>query len=43
MLKEGLSNLEVKNRDTLIKHMPWLKELPEDLKLQNKNLHGKKD
>ncbi|MHC1684231.1 MAG: IS66 family transposase [Clostridiaceae bacterium] len=42
-LMDVLSNLEIKNRDTLIKYMPWSKELPEDLKLQNKNLHSKKD
>jgi transposase len=38
-----LSNLENKDKDTLLKHMPWSKELSETVKLQNKNLHGKKD
>lgn len=37
-----LSNKENKDKDTLLKHMPWSKDLPEDLKLQNKNIHGKK-
>lgn len=26
-----------------LKYMPWSKELPEDVRLQNKNIHGKKD
>jgi transposase len=38
-----LSNLENNDKDTLLKHMSWSKELPEDVKLQNKGLHGKKD
>lgn len=42
-LMEVLSNLENMNKDTLLKHMPWSTELPETVKLQNKNLHGKKD
>lgn len=42
-LMDVLSNLENKSKDALIKHMPWSKELPEELFLQNKNLHGKKD
>jgi transposase len=42
-LMDVMSNLENKNKDALLKHMPWLKELPEDIFLQNKNLHGKKD
>jgi transposase len=35
-----LSNLEVKdkNKDTLLKYMPWSKELPEEVHLQNKNI-----
>lgn len=37
-----LSNLEKNDKDTLLKYMPWSEELPEDIKLQNKNLHGKK-
>jgi hypothetical protein len=35
-----LSNLETKNADTLLKVMPWSKELPEELKLQDKKIHG---
>jgi transposase len=42
-LMDVLSNLEIKDKDTLIKYMPWSKELPETVKLQNKNMHGKKD
>ncbi len=42
-LMDMLRNLENKNMDILLKYMPWSKELPEGLKLQNKNLHGKKD
>ena len=44
-LMDVLSNLEVKDRsrNTLLKYMPWSKELPEAVKLRNKNLHGKKD
>lgn len=42
-LMDVLCNLENKNKDTLLKHMPWSKELPEEVKLQNKNLHGKKE
>lgn len=42
-LMDMLCNLENKNTDTLLKYMPWFKELPEELKLQNKNIHGKKD
>jgi transposase len=42
-LMDVMSNLENKNKDTLLKHMPWSKELPKDVFLQNKNLHGKKD
>jgi len=38
-----LCNLENKDKDTLLKYMPWSKELPETVKLQNKNLHSKKD
>jgi transposase len=38
-----LSNLQDKDKDMLLKHMPWSKELPDDIKLQNKNLHGKKN
>lgn len=42
-LMDVLSNLEDKSDDMLIKYMPWSPELPEDVKLKNKNLHGKKD
>jgi transposase len=42
-LIDVLSNLENKDKDTLLKYMPWSKELPETVKFQNKNLHGKKD
>ncbi len=38
-----LSTLENKDKGTLLKHMPWSREIPETAKLQNKNLHGKKD
>jgi transposase len=41
-LMDVLSTLENKDKDTLLKYMPWSKELPETVKLQNKNLHGKK-
>lgn len=40
-LIDVMSNLEVKDKDTLLKHMPWSKELPEAVRLQNKNVHGK--
>lgn len=42
-LMDVSSNLENKDKNTILKHMPWSKELPETVKLQNKNLHGKKD
>ncbi|PRR78248.1 IS66 family transposase [Clostridium luticellarii] len=42
-LMDMLCNLENKDTDTLLKYMPWSNELPDKLKLQNKNLHGKKD
>lgn len=40
-LMDMLSNLEDndKDKDTLLKYMPWSKELPEDVMLQNKNIH----
>lgn len=41
-LMDVLSNLEVKDKDTLLKHMPWSKELPKDVFLQNNNIHGNK-
>ncbi|HEY5562388.1 MAG TPA: IS66 family transposase [Clostridiaceae bacterium] len=42
-LMDMMSNLENKDKDTLLKYMPWSKELPETVKFQNKNLHNKKD
>ena len=42
-LMNVMSNLENKDKDKLLKHMPWSHALPETVKLQNKNLHGKKD
>ena len=42
-LMDMMSNLENKDKDTLLKYMPWSKELPETVKFQNKNLHSKKD
>ncbi|MDP4147591.1 MAG: transposase [Bacillota bacterium] len=40
-LIDMLCNLEKNNKDELLKYMPWSKELPKELFLQNKNLHGK--
>jgi transposase len=40
-LMDVLSNLEIRNKDTLLKYMPWSKDLHEDVMLQNKNIHGK--
>ena len=40
-LMDVLSNLEGNGKNTLLKYMPWSKELPEDIRLQNKNIHGK--
>jgi len=44
-LIDVLSNLEDKdkNKDMLIKHMPWSKELPQDVFLQNKDIHNSKN
>lgn len=44
-LIDMLSNLEDKdkNKDTLIKYMPWSKELPKEVFLQNKNIYNSKD
>lgn len=44
-LMDVLSNLEDKdkNRDTLIQHMPWSKELPSEVFLQNKDIHNSKN
>lgn len=38
----ALSNLEIKNKDTLLKYLPWSKELPDYVKLNGKDIHGKK-
>lgn len=40
-----LSNLEVKdkNKDMLLKYMPWSKELPQEVILQNKDIHNSKN
>ncbi|MBU3090180.1 IS66 family transposase [Clostridium gasigenes] len=35
-LIDTLSNIEIKNRDTLIDAMPWSNELPNELKVQNR-------
>lgn len=40
-LMDVICNLEIKDETTLLQHMPWSQNLPEDLKLQNSNLHGK--
>jgi len=42
-LMDVLCNLENKDNNMLLKYMPWSKELPETVKLQNRNLHCKKD
>jgi transposase len=42
-LMDMLSYLEVKNKDTLLKHMSWSKELPENVFLQNTNIHNNKN
>jgi transposase len=42
-LMDVLCNFEKKDTETLLKYMPWSNELPEKLKLKNKNLHRKKD
>ena len=39
-LMDVISNLEIRNADTLLKVMPWSKELPDEVKLQNKRIHG---
>ncbi|WP_198039632.1 transposase domain-containing protein [Clostridium kluyveri] len=43
-LMDVLSSLEDKdkNKDTLIKHMPWSKKLPMYVFLQNKDIHNSK-
>ncbi|SKB00685.1 Transposase, partial [Caloramator quimbayensis] len=38
-LMNVLCNLDKKDTATLLKYMPWSKELPEELKLQNKNIN----
>jgi len=40
-LMDVLSNLEIKDKDTLLKYMPWSRELPEYVRLPNENIHGK--
>jgi len=44
-LMDALSNLEVKDRtrNTLLKYMPWSKELPQEVLLQNKDIHNSKN
>lgn len=42
-LMDILSSMELKDKQKLLKYMPWSDELPESVRLQNKNLHGKKD
>jgi len=39
-LMDVLCNLEKKDTAMLLKYMPWSKELPEELKLQSKNIHS---
>ncbi|SKA93250.1 IS66 C-terminal element [Caloramator quimbayensis] len=38
-LMDVLCNLDKKDTSVLLKYMPWSKELPEELKLENKNIH----
>ena len=40
-----LSNLDEKdkNKDMLLKYMPWSHELPDEVHLQNKNIHNSKN
>jgi transposase len=42
-LMDVLCNMESIDKDTLLKYMPWSKDLPEGVRLQNKNIHGEKD
>lgn len=42
-LMDVLCNMESIDKDTLLKYMPWSKDLPEDVRLQNINTHVKKD
>jgi hypothetical protein len=38
-LMDRMANLEIKDKSTLLQFMPWSKELPKDLYLENTNLH----
>lgn len=38
-LMDVICNLDKKDTATLLKYMPWSKELPDELKLQSKNIH----
>ena len=42
-LMDVLSNLEIRNKDSMLRHMPWSKDLPEDVFLQNTKIHGNKN
>ena len=44
-LMDVLSNLDEKdkNKDMLLKYMPWSHELPDEVHLQNKNIHNSKN
>lgn len=37
-----LDNVD-KNKDTLLKYMPWSKDLPPEVFLKNKNIHNSKN
>lgn len=43
MNAEELFILDNKDKDTLLKHMPWSKELPEDVSFKVKNFMVKKN
>ena len=42
-LIDMLCTVEIIDKDTLLKYMPWSKEIHEDVRLQNKNIYNKKD
>lgn len=42
-LMNVMGDLEIKDKSTLLKYLPWSKELPMDLYLDNKSIHKKKD
>ncbi|WP_142415612.1 IS66 family transposase [Hathewaya massiliensis] len=42
-LMDMLCTMEITDKDTLLKYMPWSKDLPKEVRLQNKNIHNKKD